>query len=131
MNNNLQKHIKISAPWEGEELLRIQRFFSKKGKKLTSHQNFKSNISFVQYSVHRDSIFSDGDDLETQIPSYKTGSVTEPSLLSHKRKGEQMTTGPVWKIKYLKTLKESTRNTGEYFVSLEKQTFLNRKQKLC
>lgn len=23
-----------------------------------------------------------------------------------------MTTGPVWKIKYLKTLKESTKNTG-------------------
>ena len=35
-----------------------------------------------------------------------------------------MTTGPVWKIKYLKTLKESTKNTGEHSVSLEKANFL-------
>lgn len=111
-------------------MLRIQRFFSKKRKKLTSHPNFKSNISFVQYSVHRDSIFSDADVLGTQIPSYKTGSITEPSLLSHKRKGEKTTTGPVWKIKYLKTLKESTRNTGEHFVSLEKSNFLKQETKI-
>lgn len=67
----------------------------------------------------------------TQIPNYKTGSITEPSLLlHHKRKGEKMTTGPVWKIKYLKTLKESTKNTGEHSVSLEKANFLKQETKI-
>ena len=41
-----------------------------------------------------------------------------------------MTTGPVWKIKYLKTLKESTRNTGEHFVSLKKANFLKQETKI-
>ena len=41
-----------------------------------------------------------------------------------------MTTGPVWKIKYLKTLKESTKNTGEHSVSLEKANFLKQETKI-
>ena len=64
-------------------MLRIQEFSSKIP--FSHTQNVNSNAVLVQCSAHRNSIFSDGDDLEhTQFLRYKNGSVTEQSFLCHK-----------------------------------------------
>lgn len=91
MDNKLLKPIKVSTNWEGGELLRIQGLFSKTP--FSHTQNVNPNAAVVPCSAHRNTIFSDGDDLGyTQFLRYKTGRITQQSLLFHKstrrRKGD-------------------------------------------
>lgn len=75
-------------------MLRIQAFFSKTP--FSHTQKVNSKVALVQCSVRRDSIFSDGEDLEgTETPPCETGTGTEQSFLCHKstrrRKGDNRT----------------------------------------
>lgn len=73
MDNKLWKHIKNLGKLGGKSIVFFKDSF-------VTHPKLKLKCRScgIQCSVHRDSILSDGDDLEeTQIPRHKTGSVTE------------------------------------------------------